>query len=54
VNALWANKITPKSNTRLSPFSLVYGKYARLLVNLELNALSIDTIIENEKWTTPM
>jgi transposase InsO family protein len=27
VNALWESKITPKSSTRHSPFSLVYGKY---------------------------
>jgi hypothetical protein len=54
VNYLWAIRITPKSSNRHSPFSLVYGKYARLPVHLELNELAIDIGIVDEELNTPM
>ena len=33
--ALWADRITPKRSTGMSPYMLVYGKEARLLVSVE-------------------
>jgi hypothetical protein len=41
MSALWDKKLTPKSSGGHSPFSLVYGKCARLRVHLHLNALGI-------------
>jgi hypothetical protein len=55
VNALWASKITPKSSTGQSPFSLVYGKYAQITSTFGIECIgSIATGIEDEEGTTPM
>jgi len=37
--ALWASRTTPKNNTRMSPYLMVYGKEAKISISLELNAL---------------
>ena len=38
-SALWADRITPKRSTSMSPYMLVYGKEARLPVLVELPVL---------------
>ena len=35
-NALWANRVTPKSSIGVSPFTLVYGKEAIIPPNIML------------------
>jgi hypothetical protein len=39
-DALWASRLTPKESTRNSPYTLGYGKEARMLINLELNVIT--------------
>jgi hypothetical protein len=40
MDALWASKLTPKDSTGTSPYSWVYGKEAKMPINLEINALT--------------
>jgi hypothetical protein len=40
LDALWASIMTPKENTRMSSYTLVYEKEANMSINLELNALT--------------
>jgi hypothetical protein len=53
-DALWESRLTPKDNTGTSPYSLVYGKEARMPINLEINALTYVVNIEDleEVFTT--
>jgi len=37
--ALWESQLTPKESIRQPPYTLVYGKEARLPIHLELIAL---------------
>jgi hypothetical protein len=37
--ALWAHRISKHSATKVSPFELVYGQEAVLLVEISLNAV---------------
>jgi hypothetical protein len=53
-NGFQESRITPKSSTKHSLFSLVYGKDDILLIHLELHALSITIGIEYEEGTTPL
>ena len=39
-NALWESRMSPKDNTGMSPYTLVYGKEAKMPISLELNALT--------------
>jgi hypothetical protein len=39
-DALWESRMTPKDNTGMSPYTLVYGKEAKIPISLELNALN--------------
>ncbi|XP_059066433.1 uncharacterized protein LOC131857742 [Cryptomeria japonica] len=40
-HALWANRITPKRATSISPYVLVYGKEGRLPISVELPILTL-------------
>lgn len=44
--ALWANRITPKRSTRMSPYMLVYGKESRLPISLEFLALDLSNQLD--------
>jgi hypothetical protein len=39
IEALWARRTTSKDSTLMSMYLLVYGKEAKMSINLELNAL---------------
>jgi transposase InsO family protein len=39
-DALWESRMTPKDSTGMSPYTLVYGKEAKIPISLELNALT--------------
>ena len=38
-STLWADRITPKRSTGISPYMLLYGKEARLPISVELPTL---------------
>jgi hypothetical protein len=40
IDAFWARRTTPKDNTGMSPYTLVYGKKVKFPNSLELNALN--------------
>jgi hypothetical protein len=46
IDALWASCLTPKDSTGHSPYTLVYGKEARLPLHLELNSLALTGDVE--------
>jgi hypothetical protein len=54
IDALWASCLTPKDSIGHSPYTLVYGKEAILPLHLELNALALIGIDENEEEQSPM
>jgi hypothetical protein len=47
VDALWAIRLTSKGSAIWSPYTLVYGKEARMPMHLELNAVAIATKTED-------
>jgi hypothetical protein len=47
IDALWASILTPKDSTGNSPYTLVYGNEAIILINMELNALTYVVNIED-------
>jgi hypothetical protein len=53
-DALWASRLTLKGNTRISPYTLVYGKEAKMTINLELNPLTYVVNIEDTKDISPL
>jgi hypothetical protein len=54
IDALWASRLTPKDSTGLSPYTLVYGKEAKMPIHLELNALSYVVNSEDTKEISPL
>ncbi|XP_075670118.1 uncharacterized protein LOC142639866 [Castanea sativa] len=48
-DALWAYKNSPKSTTRLSPFSLVYGTEVMSPIKVMIHSLRVMQMKENEK-----
>jgi len=50
INELWASRLTPKDNMGLPPYTLVYGKEAKIPIHLELNALTYDVNIEDLEY----
>jgi hypothetical protein len=54
IDALWASKPTPKDSTGLLPYTLVYGKEAKMSIHLELNALSYPVNSEDTKEMSPL
>ena len=44
--SLWANRITPKREIRNSPFMLVYGREAQLIISLEFPSLELANQLE--------
>jgi hypothetical protein len=54
IDALWESRMTPKDNTRISPYVLVYGKEAKMPLNLELNALNYAVNVRIHKDTSPL
>jgi hypothetical protein len=53
IDALWASRLTPKYSTRFSPYTLLYGKEEKMLIHLELNALTYIVNIEYFKQSHP-
>jgi len=53
-DALWASRLTPKDSTGNSPYTLVYGKEARLSLHLELNALVLAINNEDTQELSPL
>ena len=49
-DALWADHITKKRATRLSPFEIPYGTEPTLPLPLELSALKLQNAIENHEF----
>jgi hypothetical protein len=54
IDALWASRLTPKDNTGSSPYTLVYGKEAKIPIHLELNALTYIVNIEDLEEVSPL
>jgi hypothetical protein len=54
IDALWESRLTPKDSTGNSPYTLVYGKEARMPINLELNALTYVVNIEDVEEVSPL
>jgi transposase InsO family protein len=54
IDALWASRLTPKKGTRHSPFTLVYGKEARVPLHMELNALKLVVNDDEDEKQSPM
>jgi hypothetical protein len=54
IDALWESRLTPKDSTGISPYTLVYGKEARMPINLELNALTYVVNIEDVEEVSPL
>jgi hypothetical protein len=46
-DVLWESRKSPKDNTRMSPYTLVYGKEEKMSINLEINSL---TFMVNTKY----
>ena len=51
---LWESRMTCKDNTRMSPYTLVYGKEAKIPISLELNALISVVNTEDTKESSPI
>ncbi|KAH9331379.1 hypothetical protein KI387_003487, partial [Taxus chinensis] len=49
-DALWADRIMPKRAIGMSPFQVVYGVEAQLLVTMELPALHLMKAIEDTSF----
>jgi len=54
INASWENRLTPKDRTRNSTYTLVYGKEARILINMELNAFMYVVNTEDVEEVSPL
>ena len=52
--ALWASRTTPKDITGMSPYTLVYGKEAKIPISLELNALISVVNTEDTEESSPI
>ena len=48
INALWADRVSSKKSIGMSPFELVYGTEANLLLPLELATNKLRTVIEDD------
>lgn len=53
-DALWASKMTPKDSTGMSPYTLVYGKEAKMPISLELNALNFMVNTKDTEENSPI
>jgi hypothetical protein len=53
-DALWESRLTPKDSIGTSPYNLVYGKEARMPINLEINALTYAINIEYLEEVSPL
>jgi hypothetical protein len=53
-DALWVSRLTPKGSIGTSPYNLVYGKEARMTINLEINALAYTVNIEDLEEVSPL
>ena len=53
-DVLWESRTTPKENTGISPYTLVYGKEAKIPISLELNALTFVANTKDTKESSPI
>jgi hypothetical protein len=53
-DALWERRTTPKYNTKMSLYTLVYGKEEKMPIRLELNAFTFVVNIEDTKDNSPI
>jgi hypothetical protein len=53
-DALWESRMTPKDNTGMSPYTLVYGKEVKIPISLELNALTFVVNTEDTEESSPI
>jgi hypothetical protein len=49
IDALWPRRMTPKENIGMYPYTLGYGKEAKMSISLELNALNFVVNTEDEE-----
>jgi hypothetical protein len=54
IGALWESRMTPKDSIKMSLYTLVYGKEAKMPVSLELNALSFVVNTEDAEDSSPI
>ena len=54
IDALWERKFTPNDSTEISPYTLVYGKEARIPINIELKSLTYVVNIEDVEEVSPL
>jgi 5'-3' exonuclease len=54
IDGLWASIMTLKDITRMSPYTLVYGKEGKMSISLELNALTFVVDTKDAEDTSPM
>jgi hypothetical protein len=53
-DVLWASKTTPKDSIGMSPYTLVYGKEAKMPIILKLNALNFVVNKEEIEDSSPI
>lgn len=51
---MWADRITPKRAIGMSPFELVYGVEAQLLMTVEFPAIHLMKAIEDSSFTSSL
>jgi hypothetical protein len=54
IDTLWVSIMTLKDNTRMYPYTLAYGKEAKMPIILELNALNLVVNTKDAKDSSPM
>jgi hypothetical protein len=54
IDALWASRTTPKDSIGMSPYTLVYGKEAKISISLKLDALNFVVNTKDAEDSSPI